>query len=979
MRPDGGLGATMRPPADVRAPGWGFGRKADTLLRRGNGVAVAAANFLNRDNAELVEALYAQYRDDPSGLDPTWRAFFEGLELGLSGMPEGAPGAKALPTTFGLVAAYRELGHLLADLDPLGEPARHHPLLDIAHYSFSAADLDLPCNPGGWRGPAPRTLGELVAALRATYCGTLGVEFTGIRDPEQRQWLEEHMEPERNTPALDRAARLRIYAKLVEAESFERFLHVKFPGQKRFSLEGGETLVPMLDALVESGAEAGIEQLVLGMAHRGRLNVLANVVRKPYEMILAEFEGSTLPDWVQGDGDVKYHQGYSRELRTSCGRTVHVSLTPNPSHLEAVNPVVEGRARAKQDLAGDAERSRIVPVLVHGDASFIGQGIVPETLLLTHLPGFVTGGTVHLVIDNQVGFTAPPEATRPTRYCTDIARIVELPVFHVNGDDPEMAVHALRLALGFRQRFKRDVVVELVCFRRHGHNEADEPAFTQPVMYQRIARHPGVRALYAHKLVERDGVAQQELDAIQRDALEILELALAYARDFRPRQQVFAFSGAWSGLGPAAADRSAHTAVARDRLAEIAARAARIPAGFRTHPKVEKQYVARVEMVRRGTGIDWGCAEMLAMGSLLLEGTPVRLCGEDSGRGTFSHRHGVLHDQVDGRRHVPLNALAEPGQTQAELEIIDSMLSEEAVLGFEYGYSSAAPGTLCLWEAQFGDFANGAQVIIDAFLAAGESKWQRSSGLVLLLPHGYEGQGPEHSSARLERWLQLCADDNLQVAQPTSAAQLFHLLRRQMHRAFRKPLVVLSPKSLLRFAPASSAVEELAQGAFHAVLADPVSLDPAAVTTVALCSGKVFYDLARARQERGDLRVALVRIEELYPLPEGEIRQALATYPSAHDVVWAQDEPRNMGAWSYLGDPLRGWLGAGQSLRYVGRDAAASPAAGSYHLHGREQAGLIGALFDGVPPAARGAARNRGAAPRSSAQPGLAARKARRH
>ncbi len=912
---------------------------------------MSTTDFVSRANAEFIERLYEQYRSDPEALEPSWRSFFAGLELGREAMVIAgeAPPTDARPKTFGLVAAHRDLGHLLAHIDPLGDPPLSHPLLEPEHYDFTEADLDKPCDPGGFRGdPPPRTLRELVAALRETYCGTLGVEYTGIRDAEQREWLEQRMERSRNVPELDRDTRMLIYTKLVEAEVFEQFLHVKYPGQKRFSLEGGETLIPALEMLIEQCAAMSVEQLVLGMAHRGRLNVLANVVRKPYEMILAEFEGSILPDWVQGDGDVKYHQGYSRDHHASNGRTVHVSLMPNPSHLEAVNPVVEGKVRAKQALLGDRDHARVLPVLVHGDASFVGQGIVPETLLLTHLPGYYTGGTVHIVVNNQIGFTTPPTSGRPTRYATDIARVIESPVFHVNADDPEAAVHAVRLALGFRQRFGKDVIIDLVCFRKYGHNELDEPTFTQPTMYRKIAQHPGTRALYAKKLIEQHGFREHELEAVKKEVLEVLDLALAYARDFRPRQEVFSFGDAWSGLGPAGPDRTAATAVPAERLLQIAERAATPPPGFHVHSKVAKQYEQRVEALRRGRGIDWGCAEMLAYGSLLLEGTPVRLSGQDSGRGTFSHRHAVLHDQETGLQHVPLNAIAGPGESQATFEIIDSMLSEAAVLGFEYGYSSAAPHTLTIWEAQFGDFANGAQVIIDTFISAGESKWQRASGLVLLLPHGYEGQGPEHSSARLERYLQLCGDDNMQVTYPTTAAQYFHLVRRQMRRPFRKPLVVMAPKSLLRLPAASSTLEELTSGTFQPVLPDPVSLDPDEVTTIALCSGKVFYDFAKAREDRADLRVAAVRIEELYPFPEKEIAAVLAAYPGVRDIVWLQEEPRNMGAWWYISEHLPPLLGD-RTLRYAGRDAAASPATGSYRLHAKEQSALIAAVFEEIP------------------------------
>ena len=912
---------------------------------------MSTPDFVTRANAEFIDQLEEQYRRDPESVDPTWRAFFQGLDVGRNeggGPPapsSAAGGTTPRPRTFGLVHGYRDLGHLLADIDPLSDPPSWHPLLDLAHYSLREDDLDQPCEAGGLHGDPPSTLRDLVEALRQTYCGTMGVEFTGIRDSEQRSWLEDRMEPNRNRPQLDREQKLLIFTKLVEAETFEQFLHKKFPGQKRFSLEGGDTLIPMLEMLVEDAATQSAEQIVLGMAHRGRLNVLANVVRKPYEMILAEFEGSLLPDWVQGDGDVKYHQGYSRDHHARGGEVVHVSLTPNPSHLEAVNPVVEGKVRAKQNLLGDRARSRVLPVLVHGDSAFIGQGVVPETLLLSHLPGYFTGGTIHVVINNQVGFTTSPEASRPTRYTTDIARIIESPVFHVNADDPEMAVHAIQLAVGFRQRFKRDAVIDLTCYRKHGHNETDEPTFTQPVMYSRIAEHPGTRAIYEKRLLDEGSFTESELEAVHREVREVLDLALDYAREFRPRQEVFSFGDAWKQLGPAGDDRGAETKLPAETLRDIAERAAVFPPDHVPHPKVAKVYEDRVEMLKRGNGIDFGCAEMLAFGSLLREGTPIRLAGQDSGRGTFSHRHSVVHDQETGLPHTPLNSIAAEGQTQARFEVIDSPLSEEAALGFEYGFSSAAPATLSIWEAQFGDFANGAQIQIDSFIAAGESKWQRASGLVLYLPHGYEGQGPEHSSARLERFLQLCGDDNLQVVQPTTAAQLFHLLRRQMRRPFRKPLVVMSPKSLLRFKPACSPLEDLTDGRFEPVLADPVTLDNDAVRTVALCSGKVFFEIAKARQDRADLGVAALRIEELYPLPKAQIEAALARYPNAREVVWVQDEPVNMGGWWYMAQHLPGVIGD-RTLRHAARGDAASPAAGSYAVHMREQQGLIGRLFE---------------------------------
>ena len=940
---------------------------------------MSTPDFVNRANADFIDQLEEQYRRDPDSVDPTWRAFFQGIDLGRSEAGTGTTASRATPgqtappastaanparpaasptgttprpRTFGLVHGYRDLGHLLADVDPLSDPPDWHPLLDLSHYSLREEDLAHPCEAGGLHGDPPATLGDLVAALKETYCSTMGVEFTGIRDSEQREWLEDKMEPARNRPDLGRDDKLLVFTKLVEAETFERFLHKKFPGQKRFSLEGGETLIPMMEFLVEEASQEEVDQVVLGMAHRGRLNMLANVVRKPYEMILAEFEGSLLPDWVQGDGDVKYHQGYSRDHHARDGKIVHVSLTPNPSHLEAVNPVVEGKVRAKQNQLGDRARRSVMPVLVHGDAAFIGQGVVPETLLLSHLPGYFTGGTIHVVINNQVGFTTSPEASRPTRYSTDIARIIESPVFHVNADDPEMAVHAIRLAVGFRQRFKRDVVIDLTCYRKHGHNETDEPTFTQPVMYSRIADHPGTRALYEKRITEEGSFTEAEVAAVHREVDEVLDLALEYAREFRPRQEVFSFGDAWKGLGPAGEERQAETRVQAEVLVEIAERTAVVPDGHVAHPKVAKVYQDRIKMVEQGRGIDFGCAEMLAFGALLREGVPIRMAGQDSRRGTFSHRHSVVYDQETGLPYFPLNHIARDGEDQAHFEVIDSPLSEEAALGFEYGYSSAAPSTLCIWEAQFGDFANGAQIMIDSFIAAGESKWQRASGLVLYLPHGYEGQGPEHSSARLERFLQLCGDDNLQIVQPTTAAQIFHLLRRQIRRPFRKPLVVMSPKSLLRFKPAASALEDLTEGRFEPVLDDPVTLDPADVRTIALCSGKVFYEIARAREARADLGVAAIRVEELYPLPEAGIESALARFPNASDVVWAQEEPINMGPWWYIAQKLPPLLGR-RTLRYAGRDDAASPAAGSYALHQREQSALLTDIFEGAPSPTR--------------------------
>ncbi len=902
-------------------------------------------------NPEYAEEQYQRYQANPSSVDERWALFFAGLEpavVGNGGRPSAAAAERyslAAPVlgVFDLVHSYRELGHFVAHLNPLGPQPALHPLLEPAVFGFGTADLDRRIECGSFRGCATATLRELITRLQETYCRTLGVEYLHIQDPAQRSWLQERMEPTSNRPCLTREERVRILDRLVVAEGFEQFLQLRYPTAKRFSLEGGESLIPALDALVEEGGALGVEEMVLGMAHRGRLNVLVNVLRKPYEMVLAEFEGSFLAKESTGDGDVKYHLGYSRDHLTRGGGTVHISLSANPSHLEAIDPVVQGMVRAKQNSYGDVERSRVVPVLIHGDAAFTGQGVVSETLGLSELDGYRTGGTVHIIINNQIAFTTSPDAYRFTPYSSDVAKIIQAPVFHVNGDDPEAAVQAMRLAVGFRQRFKKDVVLDLVCYRRHGHNELDDPTFTQPVTYRRIAQHPTTLARYRERL-EREGViAESDADRRAREFRELLDDAHTYARDFMPQQEVFAFGGLWQGLTWAGDDWTAHTAVPVKRLQEVAAAFTRFPDGFTPHAKVAKLMQQRAAMVREGTGIDWGCAEALAIGSLVLEGTTVRMSGQDTARGTFSHRHAVLHDTSTGAAYVPLANIRDE---QGRFLILDSMLSENAVLGFEFGFSLADPRKLVIWEAQFGDFANGAQVIIDQFIASSESKWQRMSGMVLLLPHGYEGQGPEHSSARLERFLQLCAEDNLQVCNLTTPAQLFHALRRQMHRSFRKPLVIMSPKSLLRHRLAVSELRDLTEGTFATVIDDPgrepgLRIDPERVTRVLLCSGKVYYSLLVEREERQVDTTALVRVEQLYPFPQAEIVNLLATYRHASQVYWVQEEPANMGAWQFVSHRLSGALPEGRTLSYVGRAAAASPASGSYKIHLAEEARVV--------------------------------------
>ncbi len=909
---------------------------------------------------DWVAEQYRRWTEDPSSVDERWAIFFAGFELGTDGngqlaAPAAGNGAgQAIVDTgevrvlgvYGLVEAYRERGHLMAHLNPLEPPPAGHPDLDYDEFGFGDADLDRVVDPAPFKGDGPLPLRDLIACLQATYCRTFAVEYLHIQKRDQRHWLQDRMEPRCNAPELPLEERRQILQQLVTAEGLEQFFQQRYPTAKRFSLEGGDALVPLLLTLVESGAEHGVAEMVFGMAHRGRLNVLANVLRKPYEMIVAEFEGTLLAKEATGDGDVKYHLGYSRDHTTATGTTVHLSLAPNPSHLEAVDPVIAGIVRAKQNRMGDAERARVVPVLIHGDAAFTGQGVVAETLWLSELTGYRSGGTIHVILNNQIGFTTPPEYYRFTGHPSDVAKVIQAPVFHVNGDDPEAAVHAARMAIAFREAFKKDVFINLVCYRRHGHNELDDPTFTQPVMYRKIAAHPTPLAIYRRRLEADGAVTAEDVDRRVAEFRELMGDAQSYARDFMPRQPVFAFGGLWKGLTWAGDDWTADTRVPGAVLDEVAAAFTRVPAGFTPSPKVMKLLEQRQAMVAPGGKMDWGCAEALAMGSLAVEGVAIRMSGQDSGRGTFSHRHAVLHDMENGATFTSLNGIR-PGQ--AHVLVLDSMLSENAVLGFEFGFSMADPHKLVLWEAQFGDFANGAQVVIDQFISVSESKWQRSSGIVLLLPHGYEGQGPEHSSARLERYLQLCADDNMQVVNLTTPAQYFHALRRQMKRNFRKPLVVMTPKMLLRHKAAVSTRDELTDGTFRTVIDDPardgapetgVSLDPARVTRVCCCSGKVYYALLHERRERALDSTALVRVEQLYPFPHAELKDALGRYPNARQLYWVQEEPQNMGAWTFVEPRLRRLAPDGVAT-YIGRDAAASPATGSYKVHQAEEAEFL--------------------------------------
>ncbi|PZS27626.1 MAG: multifunctional oxoglutarate decarboxylase/oxoglutarate dehydrogenase thiamine pyrophosphate-binding subunit/dihydrolipoyllysine-residue succinyltransferase subunit [Pseudonocardiales bacterium] len=843
-----------------------------------------------------------------------------------------------------LIHSYRVRGHLMADTDPLEFKVRSHPDLDIIQHELTLWDLDREFPVGGFAGERVMKLRDVLGVLRDSYCRTVGIEYMHIQAPDQRAWLQGRVETKHAKP--DREEQKRILGKLNEAEAFEHFLQTKYVGQKRFSLEGGEASIPLLDAVIDSAARAGLDEVVIGMPHRGRLNVLANIVGKSYEQIFREFEGNVDPSTVQGSGDVKYHLGAHGHYRTPEGDAeVAVSLTSNPSHLEAVDPVLEGIVRAKQDLIDKGEAGfTVLPVLMHGDAAFAGQGVVAETLNLSQLRGYRTGGTVHVVVNNQVGFTTAPEASRSSVYCTDVARMVQAPIFHVNGDDPAAVVRVARLAFDFRQEFKKDVVIDMICYRRRGHNEGDDPSMTQPLMYDHIDQKRSVRKLYTEALVGRGDITLEDAEAALRHYQEQLEKGFLETRDqtsepVKPAVEPPLPPGAY-------VDSDVDTSVSVDVIKRIADSQVTWPEGFTVHRKLKPQLERRAAMASQGN-IDWPMGELLAFGSVMLEGHAVRLSGQDSRRGTFVQRHAVLVDRITGQEHTPL-AYLDP--QQGRFWIYDSLLSEFAVMGFEYGYSVVNTDALVLWEAQFGDFAGGGQTIVDEFVSSGEAKWGQRSGVVLLLPHGHEGQGPDHSSARIERFLQLCAEDNMTVANCTTPANYFHLLRRQaLCGEPRRPLVVFTPKSLLRHKAAVSAVEDFTDGRFAPVLADPrrdaADHDPAAVRRVLLCSGKVYYDLAQARDKRAAQDVAIVRVEQLYPLPGREVAEHLAAYPNAADSVWVQEEPANEGAWQFVALNLPEHLPAGVTLRRVSRSASASPAAGAHRVHEAEQAALIDAAF----------------------------------
>lgn len=888
-------------------------------------------SFTGNVSPGWLESQYLLWKRSPELVAHEWNLFFQGFELRGDTLPEERHNREFILKSCGvqsLVHRYRTLGHLLACTDPLSPCKVEHPMLKLELFGLDESDLDtiFPVR----KLYSGQTLREIIKAMHDTYCRSIGVEFMHIQDPEQREWLINKMEPVRNSPPISMEEKLAILKKLQETAQFESFLHRKFLGQTRFSLEGGETLIPMLDRLVNNAAGLGVTDIILGTTHRGRLNIQANILHKPYQDIFAEFREDAETEFI-GDGDVKYHGSFSTDLSLSGGRKIHLALVPNPSHLESIDPVVEGKTKARQDRYGDPGK-KVMAVLIHGDAAFAGQGIVAETLNLSQLDGYGTGGTIHIVINNQIGFTTLPAEARSTQYATDVAKMLMSPIFHVHGEDPEAVVHAVTLASSYRHRFARDVVVELICYRRHGHNEGDEPYFTQPLMYEKIKNRPPVNTIYAEALIG------QGLDrSVLRKMTEEIALRLDEANQEKPSPRRQGFKGVWSRYEREYSPVKVETGVRPAILREVATTVSRVPDGFTAHPKIEALLKRRREAVEKGGNIDWANAETLAFGTILKEGVSIRLSGQDSRRGTFNQRHSVMVDIKTETNSIPLNSLSTSG---SRIFPYDSILSEAGVLGFEYGYSQESPDMLTMWEAQYGDFANGAQVFIDQFVASGEKKWNRGSGIVMLLPHGYEGQGSEHSNARIERFLQLCAQNNMQIVFPSTPAQYFHLLRRQVKQPFRIPLIVFTPKSLLRHPLCVSPLQEFSDGWFREVL--PGADQSEKIKMVLICSGKIFFELLekKTKKKRGD--VALVRIEQLYPLRTDLLQQELSRYKSA-EIFWVQEEPRNMGAWNFLRPRLAEILG--RDPGYFGRSEAASPAVGSHSQHKVEQERIVAEIF----------------------------------
>jgi 2-oxoglutarate dehydrogenase E1 component len=941
-----------------------------------------ATTALSGGNAAFIEDLYDKFLKDPGSVEPAWAQYFRSLEDGTHAVAHGeireslTEGRRSPPkqpyqppdqppahggaddatlaiakqgAVSRLIQVYANRGHLVANLDPLGLQERERPyVLDLDHFGLSDADLETEFFTNSRNDAIANRakLKDILATLKFIYCDTIGAEFAHVSDSDERLWLQDTFQSARIRQQFSAEEKKNILWQLTAAEGLERYLHTKYVGQKRFSLEGGDSLIALLDELVQRGGIAGIEETIIGMAHRGRLNVLVNLLGKSPKDLFNEFEGHYDLAKLRGSGDVKYHKGFSADLKTPSGN-VHVALAFNPSHLEIVNAVVEGSARARQERRGDAKGDKVLPVQIHGDAAFAGQGVIMETLQLSQARGFCTGGSVHVIINNQVGFTtSDPRDARSTLYCSDVAKMVEAPILHVNADDPEAVCFVTRFALEYRMKFHKDIVIDLVCYRRHGHNEADEPAATQPLMYQVIRKKPTVRQLYADKLTAEGALQVAE-------AAALMDQYRAGLDEGKPQARAALglignkYTVDWSEYLGADWSEPTKTAIDMGRLKSLGKAITTYPTDWKLHPRVLAIMQARERMIAGDLALDWGCAENLAYASLIQEGYPVRLTGQDSGRGTFFHRHAVLHDQSTGRRFVPLQHLA---TSQPTFTVTDSVLSEEAVMGFEYGFSSTEPHCLTIWEGQFGDFCNGAQVIIDQFISSGEAKWGRLSGLTLFLPHGYEGQGPEHSSARLERFLQLCAEYNMQVCVPSTPAQMFHMLRRQMVRALRKPLIIMTPKSLLRHPLSVSRLEELASGSFHSVIDEVDDVRPSAVTRIVLCSGKVYFDLLKARREAKIDTVVIIRIEQLYPFPSEEYEAVIRKYANAREVVWCQEEPQNQGSWYQIRHRLQLPLSIKDELLYAGRAGAAAPATGIAALHEQQQKNLVTAALEGTPP-----------------------------
>lgn len=949
-------------------------------------------SFLSGANAEYIAHLYGEFLKNPGGVDESWRSFFNDLDdnelqllkelhgaswtpdehrkdkngfdrfskgtnvsvrsdASLDAKPANDVDSRQATTdsvkALMLIRAFRARGHLIADLDPLRlKEAEYHPELDPEHYGFTEEDFDRPIFLNFVLGLEYATLREILDILKATYCGTIGVEFVHLADPEEKGWIQKRLEGERNQTEFTVNGKRAIYQRLIAAESFETFLHKKHTGTKRFGLDGGESLIPAIEQIMKRGGQLGMKEICVGMAHRGRLNVLTNIMGKPFTAVFSEFQGqSSVPDGVQGSGDVKYHMGTSSD-RDFDGNTIHLSLTANPSHLEAVNPVVIGKVRAKQVQRNDKKSEQVLPLLIHGDAAFAGQGITAETLMISELPGYRVGGTIHVVVNNQIGFTTMPKYSRSGPYCTDVAKMLSAPILHVNGDDPEAVVHVARIATEFRQTFKRDVVIDMYCYRRHGHNEGDEPMFTQPLMYTKIKTQKTTRQQYGAQLVAEGVISEEEAQSFVDEFESYLDEAFEAVQSYKPNKADF-LGGAWEGLRIAhGTARRGETGIDEKQFKKVGKVLTSIPDGFNLNSKLKRLMDAKKEMFAGKRDFDWATAESLAYGSLVDDGFDVRLSGQDVGRGTFSQRHAILRDQKTEEKYIPLQHI---DKKQGEFWVFDSPLSEAAVLGFEYGYSLAEPKALTLWEAQFGDFANSAQIHIDQFISSGESKWLRMSGLVVLLPHGYEGQGPEHSSARMERFLQMSAEDNWQVCNCTTPANYYHVLRRQMRRDFRKPLIIMTPKSLLRHKLAVSPKKEfIGDTTFHRYLWDDNWKNlkkPEKIRRVILCSGKVYYDLYEEREKRGIDDIIILRVEQLYPFPHAALADDLKNYKNAEDVIWCQEEPKNMGSWTFINERLEDVLADAnikvKRAKYVGRPEAASPATGVHSRHVEEQQKLV--------------------------------------